>query len=341
MLSGPVAMLMHVCWSMGFWTRVLLPPRGRPEVAHGNDRHLHLHLPPPSLGEAIASVRRQAIPKGVAIRVIVIDNDTRPTARDIVQAQADMAAGGRGSEAGWRSTISTRRDGTSRWRETRRSRRPPRATSRSSTMTKWPSRDGYRRSGRAMLEKRRGGRARPRRPGLSPGRAGLDAGASVHATRPVFVRGEIRTGYTCNVLIDRHRPEIRALRFEPGLGRSGGEDSDYFARVVLMGGRIDYAPEARVTEPVALDRLSFRLAGGAALPDGSDPCGHPDAPSRRVALARGSGGRREASGLRLHGGDLRRGSADGGFGGAARGAACRRRGRPRRSPGAGDLRRDP
>jgi hypothetical protein len=24
-----------------------------------------------------------------------------------------------------------------------------------------------------------------------------------------------------------------------------------------MGGRIDYAPEARVTEPVALDRLSF------------------------------------------------------------------------------------
>jgi hypothetical protein len=74
--------------------------RARPEVAHGNDRHLHLHLPPPSLGEAIASVRRQAIPKGVAIRVIVIDNDTRPTARDIVQAQADMAAAGAGFGSG-------------------------------------------------------------------------------------------------------------------------------------------------------------------------------------------------------------------------------------------------
>jgi succinoglycan biosynthesis protein ExoM len=59
---------------------------------------------------------------------------------------------------------------------------------------------------------------------------GLDAGDSVHATRPVFVQGEIRTGYTCNVLIDRARPEIRALRFDPALGRSGGEDSDYFAR---------------------------------------------------------------------------------------------------------------
>ncbi|MCU4654391.1 glycosyltransferase family 2 protein [Roseibacterium sp. SDUM158016] len=26
-LSGPVAMLMHLCWSMGFWSRVLAPPR--------------------------------------------------------------------------------------------------------------------------------------------------------------------------------------------------------------------------------------------------------------------------------------------------------------------------
>jgi hypothetical protein len=114
---------------------------------------------------------------------------------------------------------------------------------------------------------------------------------AVHATRPVFVQGEIRTGYTCNVLIDRDRTEIRALRFEPELGRSGGEDSDYFARVVLMGGRIDYAPEARVTEPVALDRLSFGWLARAALPDGHDPCGRADAPSRRVALARSSGGR--------------------------------------------------
>jgi succinoglycan biosynthesis protein ExoA len=27
LLSGPVAMLMHLCWSMGFWSRVILPPR--------------------------------------------------------------------------------------------------------------------------------------------------------------------------------------------------------------------------------------------------------------------------------------------------------------------------
>ncbi len=27
-LSGPVALLMHLCWSMGFWSRVILPVRG-------------------------------------------------------------------------------------------------------------------------------------------------------------------------------------------------------------------------------------------------------------------------------------------------------------------------
>jgi hypothetical protein len=121
---------------------------------------------------------------------------------------------------------------------------------------------------------------------------------AVHATRPVHVRGEIRTGYTCNVLIDRARPEIRGLRFDPALGRSGGEDSDYFARVVLMGGRISYAPDALVTEPVAGERLSF-LAGTAALPDGRDPCGrlmrrHGVPPWRAVPRGHGQG-----RGLRL------------------------------------------
>jgi hypothetical protein len=88
----------------------------------------------------------------------------------------------------------------------------------------------------------------------------------------------------------RPRPEIRALRFDPELGQSGGEDSDYFARVVLMGGRIDYAPEARVTEPVALDRLSFGWLARAALPDGLTHAGvlmrrHGVSPWRAVPVA--------------------------------------------------------
>ena len=77
-----------------------------------------------------------------------------------------------------------------------------------------------------------------------------------HSTLPVFVKGTIRTGYTCNVLIRRTEP-IERLRFDPALGRSGGEDTDYFYRLTALGGTIDYAPDALVEEPVPADRTTM------------------------------------------------------------------------------------
>ena len=77
-----------------------------------------------------------------------------------------------------------------------------------------------------------------------------------HSTLPVFVEGSIRTGYTCNVLIRRTEP-IERLRFDPALGRSGGEDTDYFYRLTALGGTIDYAPDALVEEPVPTDRATM------------------------------------------------------------------------------------
>jgi succinoglycan biosynthesis protein ExoM len=77
-----------------------------------------------------------------------------------------------------------------------------------------------------------------------------------HSTRPVFVEGTIRTGYTCNVLIRRRAP-FSYLRFDPALGRSGGEDTDFFYRLTAAGGRIEYAPGALVEEPVPADRATM------------------------------------------------------------------------------------
>lgn len=77
-----------------------------------------------------------------------------------------------------------------------------------------------------------------------------------HSTEPVFVWGEIRTGYTCNVLI-RWTAPYNALRFDPKLGKSGGEDTDFFYRVTDLGGTIDYAPDALVEEPVPDQRASM------------------------------------------------------------------------------------
>jgi len=82
--------------------------------------------------------------------------------------------------------------------------------------------------------------------------------ADIHATRPVWVRGAIRTGYSCNVLIDRTDPAIAAARFDPELGKSGGEDSFYFRALTANGAKIAYAPEAWVNETVTQARLSLR-----------------------------------------------------------------------------------
>lgn len=79
----------------------------------------------------------------------------------------------------------------------------------------------------------------------------------VHSTFPVRVRGEIRTGYTCNVLLRRSSPHVAGRRFNLASGRTGGEDTEFFSRLHQAGGRIAYAPEARVYEPVPEARARF------------------------------------------------------------------------------------
>jgi len=101
-----------------------------------------------------------------------------------------------------------------------------------------------------------------------------------HSTAPVVVNGRILTGYTCNVLM-RRTPALSGLRFDLALGRSGGEDTDFFHRFTHKGGSIVSAPEAWVYEPVPESRAAMSwlmrrklrsgqthgmLLGGARLP---------------------------------------------------------------------------
>lgn len=74
-----------------------------------------------------------------------------------------------------------------------------------------------------------------------------------HSTAPVYVRGRIETGYTCNALI-RRSPLVEGLRFDPALGRTGGEDTTFFYRLHDLGAVIAEAPDAIVYEPVPPER---------------------------------------------------------------------------------------
>ncbi|MGR9172681.1 glycosyltransferase family 2 protein [Hyphomicrobiales bacterium] len=100
---------------------------------------------------------------------------------------------------------------------------------------------------------------------LGPVRALYDAGmpewmiqGDFHSTFPVFVKGEIVTGYTCNVLMDRRSDKISDLRFDLSRGKSGGEDTDFFARLHRRGGRISYAENAWIEEVVPQSRASLK-----------------------------------------------------------------------------------
>jgi succinoglycan biosynthesis protein ExoM len=79
----------------------------------------------------------------------------------------------------------------------------------------------------------------------------------LHSTRPVWVHGRIETGYTGNVLLRRELIERAAISFQTELGRSGGEDIDFFYRLRDAGGRIGYAPDALIYEPVPIERTNL------------------------------------------------------------------------------------
>lgn len=80
--------------------------------------------------------------------------------------------------------------------------------------------------------------------------------ARLHDTRPtILAGGNITTGYTCNVMM--RAGVVGDLRFLPELGRTGGEDSVFFAELHRRGARLTYANAARVRERVPRERESL------------------------------------------------------------------------------------
>jgi succinoglycan biosynthesis protein ExoM len=78
---------------------------------------------------------------------------------------------------------------------------------------------------------------------------------------PVWVRGEIRTGYTCNVLLRMGSDSLRGRRFSLARGQTGGEDTELFDQMVKAGGRIAFSQDAWVDEVVPRSRAAFDWLG--------------------------------------------------------------------------------
>jgi succinoglycan biosynthesis protein ExoM len=90
-----------------------------------------------------------------------------------------------------------------------------------------------------------------------PGQPDWMVQGDFHSFNVVRVHGRILTGYTSNVLINMSHPAIRGRRFDLALGRSGGEDTQFFKAVYDVGGQLETSPDAVVEEIVVPERASF------------------------------------------------------------------------------------
>jgi succinoglycan biosynthesis protein ExoM len=203
-----------------------------------------------AVADTLASIGQLQKPAGVALRVIVADNDETPSARDLVlQVAAEQGldlvyvhcpasnislarnACLDHASAAWIAFLDDDEIATPGWLDAL----VQRASAGDVEVVLGPVRAIY--------------------PNAAP--AWMPRG-DFHATRPVWVEGTILTGYTCNVLFNRESTALAGQRFRLDLGRSGGEDTDFFDRVVRAGGRIAFTEAAEVTEIVTPSRASFR-----------------------------------------------------------------------------------
>ncbi|SES37017.1 succinoglycan biosynthesis protein ExoM [Tranquillimonas rosea] len=76
-----------------------------------------------------------------------------------------------------------------------------------------------------------------------------------HSNIPERRDGVVETGHTCNALVRFGDVPWADERFDLARGRSGGEDTEFFFRLMRHGARFEIADEAIVREPVAPDRL--------------------------------------------------------------------------------------
>lgn len=202
-----------------------------------------------ALMDTLASLARLIVPPGVRPRIIVADNDIEPSARPCVEtAEALLAmeivyvhcpAGNisiarnaclERSDANFLAFVDDDETVEPQWLD----RLLAAAEESDADVVLGPVRALYRPDAPRWMQR-----------------------GNFHATRPVWVKGEIRTGYTCNVLMRLAAPAIAGRRFDLALGRSGGEDTAFFSAVHGAGGRFAFAADAWVEEPVPAPRARF------------------------------------------------------------------------------------
>ncbi|MBE9637060.1 glycosyltransferase [Salipiger mangrovisoli] len=199
--------------------------------------------------DTLRSVGALAVPEGVALRVIVVDNDDTDSARARVEAVAQTLpmplryihapganisiarnAGLDAVEAEWAAFLDDDEIAAPDWLATMIAR---------------------------QRETGADGIFGPSRAVYGPGAPEWMKRGDFHSQYAAPRNGVVETGHTCNALLRWTATPWAAERFELARGKSGGEDTEFFFRLRSLGATYAIAEDAVVTEEVPEQRLSI------------------------------------------------------------------------------------
>lgn len=238
----------------------------------------------PSLRETLLSLASQRVPGGLVLRIAVADNDEGPSARDLVSgASAEVARSIAYLHCPARN-ISVARNALLDL-----------AHGEGADLVafldddEWVGPDWLAQMVRALDGAGADAVFGPVRGVYADDAPRWMRAGSLHDVEPELGRdGQVRTGYAGNVLMAPDAPSLLERRFDPALGRSGGEDTAFFAGAKADGAVLVTAPEAVAFEHVPPERTRigwlvqrrFRMGQTHGQLIGRDA-----SPARRTAMA--------------------------------------------------------
>jgi succinoglycan biosynthesis protein ExoM len=202
----------------------------------------------PSIIGTLESIAGQVLPDGVSLRIIVVDNDTVPSARDSVEQSArDLGL------------VLLYRHAPARNISIARNACLDAADAPLVAFIDDDERATPNWIAQLLARFRHGGCDvvfGPVKPAYRDTAPAWMKTAEMHAIRPVVrAGGAIDTGYTSNVMI--RTAAIAQHRFDLRLGRCGGEDTVFFNQLYHSGAVLVFNQDAIVTEDVPEARTSL------------------------------------------------------------------------------------
>ncbi len=263
--AGPIAAVMHLGWSFGFWQHVLLHCPGAktgrlPKMESEKSEIVVDRIAVgvctyrrSSLLDTLQTLEHQTLPADTDLTIIVIDNDDSPSARAVVDG---FAADSR-HEVIYRfapsGNISIARNAALDEADRRGLRIFAFIDDDELAPQNWLAALVA-----SLSETQADAVVGPVRALYAPDAPGWMQDLRIHDTNPeLAVDGRPIAGHSCNVVMNLDSAALAGRRFDLNRGVSGGEDTAFFKNALQDGAELAFAPEASLDEPVTPARATM------------------------------------------------------------------------------------